>query len=171
VATITFKGQEIHTNGELPAVGSKAPEFRLVSGELHDISLSNYKGLKKLINVVQSLDTDVCAVSTKKFNDFAKDRKDVVVLVISADLPFAQIRFCTGEEVNNVVSLSTMRSPEFARDYGVLITDGPMQGFTARAVLVLDENDTVVYRELVPETTQEPDYQKAIEALESLSKK
>jgi thioredoxin-dependent peroxiredoxin len=167
MATVTLAGTEIHTTGDLPPVGAPAPDFTLVSGELRDIQLSDYPGKKKLLNIVPSLDTPVCAVSTKKFNEYAKDHPDVVVMVISADLPFAQVRFCTGEEVQNVVSLSTMRSPQFAKDYGVLITDGPLAGVTARAVVVLDEDNKVIYEELVPEIKQEPDYQRAIAALEA----
>jgi len=165
MATITLQGNEINTNGDLPAVGSSAPDFRLVNAELADKSLADYAGKKKLLNIVPSLDTPVCATSTKKFNEAAAKRDDVVVLVISADLPFAMSRFCGAEGVDNVVSLSMMRSRNFAKDYGVLISDGPLAGITARAVVVLDENDKVVYTELVPEIAQEPDYDKALAAL------
>lgn len=165
MATITLQGNEIHTNGELPAVGGQAPDFRLVDAELNDRSLAAYKGKKKLLNIVPSLDTPVCATSTKKFNEFAKDRDDVVMLVIAADLPFAMKRFCSGEGIDKVIPLSMMRNRNFAKDYGVLITDGPLEGITARAVVVLDENDKVIYTELVPEIVQEPDYDKALAAL------
>jgi len=165
MATITLKGNEIHTNGELPAVGAQAPDFKLVDAELNDRSLADYKGRKKLLNIVPSLDTPVCATSTRKFNEAAKGRDDVVMLIISADLPFAMGRFCTGEQLDNVVPLSMMRDRNFAKDYGVLITDGPLAGITARAVVVMDENDKVVYTELVPEIGQEPDYEKALAAL------
>ncbi len=165
MATITLQGNEIHTNGELPAVGSQAPDFRLVDTDLNDRSLADYKGKKKLLNIVPSLDTPVCATSTKKFNDFAKGRDDVVMLVIAADLPFAMQRFCTGEGIDKVIPLSMMRNRSFAKDYGVLITDGPLEGITARAVVVLDENGKVIYTELVPEIAQEPDYDKALAAL------
>lgn len=161
MASITLKGNEIHTNGELPAVGSQAPDFLLVDGELNDRRLGDYQGKKKLLNIVPSLDTPVCATSTKKFNDHAKD-KDAVMLVIAADLPFAMTRFCTGEGVDKVIPLSMMRSRKFAKDYGVLIEDGPLAGITARAVVVLDENDQVVYTEMVPEIAQEPDYDAAL---------
>ncbi len=163
MATITLKGNEIHTNGELPAVGSTAPDFKLVDVDLNDLTLADYAGKKKLLNIVPSLDTPVCAVSTKQFNDSARD--DTVMLVIAADLPFAMGRFCGAEGVDKVIPLSMMRSKNFAKDYGVLITDGPLAGITARAVVVLDEDNKVVYTELVPEIAQEPDYTKALAVL------
>ena len=165
MATITLKGNEIHTNGELPAVGSPAPDFHLVDKDLNDVHLSDFKGKKKLLNIVPSLDTPVCATSTRKFNEAAAGRDDVVMLVISADLPFAMGRFCGAEGVDKVIPLSMMRSRNFAKDYGVLIEDGPLAGITARAIVVIDENDKVVYTELVPEIAQEPDYDKALAAL------
>jgi thiol peroxidase len=165
MATITLQGNEIHTNGELPTNGSQAPDFHLVDGQLNDRRLSDYAGRKKLLNIVPSLDTGVCATSTKKFNEAAASRDDVVMLVISADLPFAQGRFCGAEGVDKVVPLSMMRSRNFGKDYGVLIVDGPLAGITARAVVVLDENDKVVYTQLVPEIGQEPDYDAALAAL------
>ncbi|MEJ2346346.1 MAG: thiol peroxidase [Gammaproteobacteria bacterium] len=165
MATITLRGNEIHTNGELPAVGGAAPDLHLVDAELNDRTLSDYKGKKKLLNIVPSLDTPTCAISTRKFNEAAKGRDDVVMLIVSADLPFAQKRFCTGEKLENVIPLSMMRSRNFGKDYGVLITDGPLAGITARAVVVLDASDKVVYTELVPEIGQEPDYDKALAAL------
>jgi thiol peroxidase len=165
MATITLKGNEIHTNGDLPAVGSQAPDFKLVDAELADKSLADYAGKKKLLNIVPSLDTPVCATSTKKFNEAAASRDDVVMLVISADLPFAMGRFCGVENIDKVAPLSMMRSRNFAKDYGVLIEDGPLAGITGRAVVILDESDKVVYTELVPEIGQEPDYDKALAAL------
>lgn len=165
MAKITLRGTEIHTNGELPAVGGKAPDFKLVNQDLKDVTLADFKGKKKLLNIVPSLDTPVCATSTKRFNDFAKGRDDVVMLVIAADLPFAMKRFCGAEGVDKVVPLSIMRDRNFSKDYGVLITDGPLAGITARAVVVLDAEDKVVYTELVPEIAQEPDYDKALAAL------
>ena len=165
MATITLQGNEIHTNGELPAVGNNAPAFKLVNTDLADVTLDDYKGKKKLLNIVPSLDTPVCATSTQKFNEFAKDRDDVVMLVIAADLPFAMGRFCGAENIDKVVPLSIMRDKNFSKDYGVLITDGPLAGITARAVVVLDENDKVVYTQLVPEIGEEPDYDKALAAL------
>lgn len=165
MATITLKSNEIHTNGELPAVGSTAPDFHLVDKDLNDVRLGNFKGKKKLLNIVPSLDTSVCATSARKFNEYIKGRSDLVVLTISADLPFAQGRFCQSEGLSNVVTLSMMRSRNFAKDYGVLIQDGPLAGITARAIVVLDEQDRVVYTELVPEIAQEPNYDKALAAL------
>ena len=163
MASITLQGNAISTNGDLPAVGSQAPDFRLTDGELNDKSLGDFKGKKKLLNIVPSLDTPVCATSTKKFNDAASD--DTVMLIISADLPFAMGRFCSAEGTDKVVTLSMMRNKNFAKDYGVLIQDGPLAGITARAVVVLDENNKVVYTELVPEIAQEPDYDKALAAV------
>lgn len=165
MAKITLHGDGFNTNGDLPAIGSDAPDFKLVDVELNDRSLSDYAGKKKLLNIVPSLDTPVCATSTKHFNDAAKGRDDVVMLIISADLPFASGRFCTGEGLKNVIPLSMMRSKNFAKDYGILINDGPLAGITARAVVVLDENNKVTYTELVPEIAQEPDYDKAVAAL------
>ena len=167
MATITLQGNEIHTSGDLPNVGAHAPECTLTDAELNDIPLSQWHGRKKLMNIFPSIDTGVCAMSTRKFNEHAQEHQDTVMLMISADLPFAQKRFCGDEGLENVITLSTMRSPEFARDYGVLITDGPLAGLTARAVLVLDENDTVVHSELVPEIAQEPDYEAALKVLGS----
>ena len=165
MAKITLRGNEIHTNGNLPAVGNPAPDFKLVGKDLNDVSLNTYSGKKKLLNIVPSLDTPVCATSTKKFNEDAAKRKDTVFLVISADLPFAMSRFCTAEGTDNVIPLSMMRSRNFAKDYGVLIEDGPLAGITARAVVVLDKDNKVMYTELVPEIAQEPDYDKALAAL------
>lgn len=165
MATITLKGNEIHTNGELPAIGSQAADFKLVDAELGDRSLADYAGQKKLLNIVPSLDTPVCATSTRKFNEAAAAQDNVVMLVIAADLPFAMGRFCSTEGIDKVVPLSMMRSRNFAKDYGVLIEDGPLAGITARAIVILDESDKVVYTELVPEIGQEPDYDKALAAL------
>src|SRR5688500_7954151 len=128
MAKVTLKGSPISTNGELPKVGAKAPDFHLVDAGLTDVRLGDFKGKKKLFNIVPSLDTGVCAMSTKKFNDFAKQNPDVQVFVISADLPFAQGRFCSAEGVQNVKTLSMMRSRNFAKDYGVLLQDGPLAG-------------------------------------------
>ncbi len=165
MAQITQRGNPINTNGELPKIGAKAPDFKLVDADLKDVGLGDFRGKKKLLNIVPSLDTAVCALSTKKFNDFAKSRGDVATLTISADLPFAQKRFCSAENITNVKTLSMMRDRNFAKDYGVLIQNGPLAGLTARAVVVLDENDKVIYGELVPEIAQEPNYQAAVAAL------
>jgi thiol peroxidase len=165
MAQVTLKGNPIHTNGDLPAVGARAPDFRLTGGDLKDVTLADYRGKKKVLNIVPSLDTSVCATSTRKFNERAGKLADTVVLVVSADLPFASKRFCTTEGLQNVVPLSLMRDKNFATDYGILIQDGPLQGICARAVVVLDANDKVVYRQLVPEIGQEPDYEAALKAI------
>jgi len=164
LANITHKGNPIHTNGNLPAVGSKAPDFRLTTVDLTDVSLGSYKGKKKILNIVPSLDTPVCQISTRKFNEAASKLTNTVVLVVSADLPWASKRFCTTEGLANVQPLSLIRSRKFAEDYGVLIQDGLMEGVTARAVVVLDEQDKVVHAQLVPEIKQEPDYDAALKA-------
>ncbi len=165
MAQITLHGTPINTNGDLPAVGSTAPDFRLVDGKLNDLSLADFAGKKKLISIVPSLDTPTCATSTKVFNEKLGGRDDVVVLVISADLPFAQGRFCAAEGTADVKTLSMMRSRNFAKDYGILIEDGPLAGITGRAALVLDADNKVLHAELVPEIGQEPDYEAAIVAL------
>jgi len=165
MATTKFKGTPVTTSGELPKAGSKAPDFHLVDVNLKDVHLADFKGKKKLLNIVPSLDTGICAMSAKKFNDFAKTRSDVAVLTISADLPFAQDRFCSAENIANVKTLSMMRSRNFAKDYGVLMQDGPLAGICARSVVVTDENDKVLYTELVPEIAQEPNYEAAIAAV------
>ncbi len=165
MAVITLQGNEIHTNGDLPAIGEKAPDFQLVDKDLNNVNLAEYVGKKKLISIVPSLDTPVCATSTKKFGEYAAERKDVVILIVAADLPFAMTRFCTAENVENVITLSMMRNQNFASDYGVLIEDGPLAGITARAVVVLDTENDVVYSELVNEIAEEPDYDAALKAL------
>ena len=165
MAQTALQGNPVQLSGELPAVGSSAPDFSLTAGDLSDVSLASYAGKKKLLNIVPSLDTGVCAASTKKFNDMMAGRADAVALVISADLPFASGRFCGAEGITNVINLSMMRSRNFAKDYGILINDGPLSGITARAVVVLDANNQVVYTQLVPEITQEPDYDAAMAAL------
>lgn len=162
---VTLKGKPIQLRGKLPQKGTQAPDFVLVSGDLKDHSLKDFHGKRKLISIVPSLDTPTCSLSTKKFNEQIKANPHVVALVISADLPFAQKRMCSAENVTNLIPLSMMRGKDFARDYGVLIEDGPLAGICARAVLVLDENDRVVYAQLVPEITHEPDYEQALKAL------
>jgi thiol peroxidase len=165
MATVTLHGNPVSTSGELPAVGSQAPEFSLATKELADVGLADFAGKKRLLNIVPSLDTPTCAISTKKFNESFAARDDAVAMVISADLPFAQGRFCETEGLKNVVTLSLMHDQQFARDYGVLITDGPLRGVTCRAVVVVDENGTVTYTQLVSEIGDEPDYAAALEAL------
>jgi thiol peroxidase len=166
MSDVQFKGNPNHTSGELPAVGSIAPDLaNLIDGKLGDASLSNYAGKKKLLNIVPSLDTGICAASARKFNEKASQHPNTVMLIISCDLPFAQGRFCAAEGLENVISLSMMRSKQFAEDYGVLLVDGPLAGLASRAVVILDENNKVIYTELVNEITQEPDYDSALAAL------
>jgi len=165
MAIITIKGAEFHTNGQLPAVGDKAPDFVLTTKELADVSLADYAGKKKLISIVPSLDTPTCQLSTKKINEYASNNPDAIFLVVAADLPFAMARFCAGEGLENVVPLSLMRGRKFAKDYGVFIEDGPFKGITTRALLVLDENDMVISSELVTEVADEPDYDAAFAKL------
>lgn len=165
MATITFKGSPVHTAGDLPAKGKKAPSFRLVGGDLKDISLDDFSGKIKIINIVPSLDTPVCALSAQRFNAAVASLKGVVLINISADLPFAQKRFCESNSLKNIVTLSTMRSPDFGRNYGVLITDGPLSGLMSRAVLVLDSANNVIYSEQVPDIAREPDYTAALAAV------
>ncbi|MFA9461055.1 thiol peroxidase [Thiohalorhabdus methylotrophus] len=165
MAEVTFQGVPIHTNGDLPAEGAQAPGFILADQELNDRTLEELRGKKKLLNIVPSLDTPVCAQSTRRFNEYARNHADTVTLIISADLPFAQQRFVQDEGLSSVLPLSMMRDKQFARDYGVLIEDGPLAGLTARAVVVLDENDRVIYRQLVKEIAEEPGYEDALAAL------
>lgn len=164
MAKITLKGSPYTTSGDLPKMGTKAPSFRLVDSALNDVTLDQFKGKKKIISIVPSLDTPVCATSTKRFDEYAAKDKNLVVFVVSSDLPFAQGRFCSTERTPNVMALSMMRDRHFARDYGVLIQDGPLAGITARAVVVLDGDDKVLYTELVPEIAQEPNYIAALAA-------
>lgn len=159
---VTLAGNPIDVAGNFPKVGDIAPDFKLVNKDLADVSLADFAGKKKILNIVPSLDTPVCATSTRKFNDAASDK--VAVLVISADLPFAQNRFC-GAEAPNVTTLSTMRGAEFMKQYGVAIVSGPLAGITARAVIVLDEANKVLHAELVPEIKQEPNYDAALAVL------
>jgi thiol peroxidase len=160
---VTLGGTPIDVAGTFPKVGDTVPDFKLVNKDLADVSLADFAGKKKILNIVPSLDTPVCAISTKKFNDAAVG--NTAVLIISADLPFAMSRFCGAESTNNVTTLSTMRGAEFMQNYGVAITSGPLCGLTARAVVVLDENNKVLHAELVPEIKQEPNYDAALAAL------
>jgi thioredoxin-dependent peroxiredoxin len=164
MATIKFQGNPLHTSGELPTLGSKAPDFTLVSGKLADVSLASYAGKKKVLNIVPSLDTPTCAMSTRKFNEKASKLDNTVVLVVSADLPFAQCRFCETEGLKDVIPLSTFRS-SFAEDYGVKLTDTILAGLTARAIVIIGEDDKVLYTQLVDELANEPDYDSALAAL------
>jgi thioredoxin-dependent peroxiredoxin len=167
MASINFQGKSVNTCGELPAIGSHAPDFSLTDGKLGQVSLSTYAGKKKCLNIVPSLDTPTCAASARKFNQKAASLENGVVLVISADLPFAQSRFCQVEGIRDVVPLSTFRS-SFARDYGVELVDSVLSGLTARAIIVIDEKDRIVYCELVDELTDEPDYESALAAMREM---
>jgi thiol peroxidase len=159
MAKITFKGNAVNTNGQLPAVGSKAPDFKLVGAGLNEISLADYKGKRVVLNIFPSLDTGVCATSVRQFNKWVSDKENTVVICVSKDLPFAQSRFCGAEGLNNVITASDFRYNNFATDYGVLMTDGPLAGLMARSVVAIDENGKVSYTELVPEIVQEPVYE------------
>ncbi|MFA5650568.1 MAG: thiol peroxidase [Proteiniphilum sp.] len=165
MANITFKGNPVQTVGNLPAVGTVAPDFTLVSGELADVSLSDFKGKNVVLNIFPSLDTGVCAASVRRFNKEATGLNNTVVLGISADLPFASGRFCSAEGIENVITLSTFRDNAFGNDYGLLMSDGPLNGLLARAVVVVNPEGEVVYTELVPEIAQEPDYHSAINSI------
>lgn len=165
MATITLKGNTIHTSGELPGVGTRAPDFQLTRSDLSDVSLRDFAGKRKLLNIVPSLDTGVCAASARRFNQEAARLGNTVILTVSCDLPFAQSRFCATEGIQGVVPLSELRSRDFGSAYGVRITDGPLAGLLSRAVVVLDEDDKVIYTEQVPEIAQEPNYERALAAL------
>lgn len=165
MAKIALHGNPIDTNGELPKVGTKAPDFRLVDTRLNDVSLADFKGKKKILAIVPGIETDVCRKQARTFHERAGTLADTVVLVVSADLPLAQKRVCEAEGLDHVVPLSMMRSRNFGKDYGVLITNGPLEGVVARAVVVLDENDTVLHAQLVPEIDEEPDYDAALASL------
>lgn len=165
MSQVTLKGKLVQTKGTVPKVGSHAPDFLLVDNDLKDKTLADFKGKRKLLSIVPSLDTATCSLSAKKFNEAASKLSNTVILVISADLPFAQKRVCGAENMKNILTLSLMRNKKFAEDYGVLILDGPLAGLCARAVVVLDAGDKVIYTELVPEISQEPDYDRALKAL------
>ncbi|MFZ3299023.1 thiol peroxidase [Ralstonia pickettii] len=165
MANVTLGGNPIEVGGQFPTAGSKAPAFTLVGADLKDVSLADFAGKRKVLNIVPSLDTPVCATSTRKFNEAAAKLDNTVVLSISADLPFAAGRFCTTEGIANVKPLSTFRDKGFKQAYGVDITSGPLAGVTARAVVVLDADDTVLYSQLVPEIKDEPNYDAALAVL------
>jgi thiol peroxidase len=163
--TVTLGGNAIPVAGHFPQKGESAPAFSLVAKDLSDLTLASLAGKRKILNIFPSIDTPTCATSVRQFNAKANDKPNTVVLCISADLPFAQSRFCGAEGLNNVVTLSTLRGREFHENYGVAITGGPLSGLTARAVIVLDENDKVIHSERVAEIKSEPDYAAALAAL------
>ncbi|MCF6188162.1 MAG: thiol peroxidase [Desulfobulbaceae bacterium] len=164
MTTITFKGNPVST-GTLPAVGDKAPGFTLTATDLSNKTLADFTGKTIVLNIFPSIDTPVCAASVRRFNQEASKLDDTVVLCVSADLPFAHQRFCEGEGLDDVIPLSVFRSPEFGKDYGVLITDGPLDGLLSRAIVIIDPDGTIRYIQHVSEITEEPDYQAAIDAL------
>lgn len=164
MATITFKGTPTQTSGELPALKSAAPDFSLVKQDLSETTLSDYKGKRLVLNIFPSIDTGVCAMSVRKFNEEAAALDNTTVLCVSMDLPFAQSRFCGAENIHHVVTASAFRSA-FGDHYGVIIADGPLVGLLARAIVVIDENGTVIYTEQVPEIAQEPNYEAALAVL------
>ena len=162
---ITLQGNKINTNAEIPEVGGQAPDFTLVDSELNNVNLSSYKGKNIVLNIIPSIDTPVCQKSTKIFNERVAAMNNVVVLAVSADLPFAMKRFCTSENINSVIPLSMMRSRNFAKDYGVLLVDGPLSGITARAVVVINKNNEIIHSELVNEIANEPNYDDALDCI------
>ena len=166
MASVTLGGNPITVNGSFPKPGDTLSDFTLTGGDLKEVSLKDYAGKRKVLNIVPSLDTPVCQTSTRQFNQRASGLKDTVVLVISADLPFASKRFCTTEGLDNVTALSTFRSRDVHQKLGVDVTDGPLKGLTSRAVIVLDENNKVLHSELVPEIKEEPKYDAALAALQ-----
>ena len=163
--SVTLGGTPIVIRGKFPRKGQTAPDFSLVAKDLADVTLEKFAGKRKILNIFPSIDTSTCATSVRKFNQRASEAANTVVLCISADLPFAQSRFCGAEGLENVVTLSTLRGREFLENYGVLIADSGMAGLAARAVVVLDENNTVLHSELVPEIKSEPNYDAALAAL------
>lgn len=163
--TVYFQSTPCHTYGLVPAAGSKAPEFELVSAELQPVTLEQFKSKRVILNVFPSLDTPVCAMSVRRFNKEAAALDDTVVLCVSMDLPFAAGRFCSAEGIKDVIPASAFRSPKFGQEYGLTLIDGPLKGLLARAVIIIDANGGIIYRELVSEITQEPDYDAALSVL------
>ncbi|SDE63225.1 thiol peroxidase (atypical 2-Cys peroxiredoxin) [Pricia antarctica] len=165
MATITLKGNKVHTTGSLPATGSKAPDFELTKTDLSHASLSDYSGKKTVLNVFPSIDTGTCAQSVRQFNEKAAKLDNTAVLCISKDLPFAQARFCGAEGIENVEMLSDFRDGNFGKAYNLEFSDGPLQSLLSRVVVVINENQEIVYTEQVPEIVDEPDYKAALEAI------
>lgn len=165
MAKITLKGNAIHTIGELPKVGSQAPAVKLTKTDLSEVDLKQFKGKRVILNIFPSLDTSTCATSVRKFNEAASRLSDTTVLCVSMDLPFAQARFCGAENLQNVIPVSVFRHLEFGKNFGVVITDGPLAGLLSRAIVILDENGKVIYTQQVPEIVDEPDYTAALKAI------
>jgi thioredoxin-dependent peroxiredoxin len=166
---ITFKGDPVHTIGELPKIGDKAPDFLLAKTDLSDISLKDVSGKKVILNIFPSIDTPVCSISVARFNEEISKFDNAIVIGASLDLPFAHARFCETEGIKNVITASELRNREFGSNYGVRMVDGPLAGLLARAIVVIDENSKVIYTQLVGEITQEPDYDKALNMLKTAS--
>ncbi len=164
MATTKFKGSDVHTSGSLPAVGQKAPDFKVVASDLSELGLANFAGKTLILNIFPSIDTAVCATSVRKFNESASSRPDATVLCISMDLPFALNRFCGAEGLKNVQTASDFRYHSVAKAYGLRLEDGPLAGLLSRAVVVVGPDGNVKHAELVPEITQEPDYEAALAA-------
>lgn len=169
MAEVTLKGETTKIQGSFLVANNLLPDFLLVNGDLENITLEYFRGKKKVLLFVPSLDTGVCQKEAKKLQDYASTHAEYIFLLISCDLPFAQKRFCQSENIANIIPLSVMRTKSILEQYGVLINDGPLAGLATRAVVVANENDYVIYSELVPEITDEPDYDKLFEALESSS--
>lgn len=165
MADITFKGNPIRTAGTLPAKGTVAPDFLLTDTSLKDVSLADFSGKKKILSIVHSLDTGACINSAKRFNEEIAKLDGVALLNISADLPFAAARICESNNLKNIVTLSNFRSPDFGRDYGILVLEGPIRGLLARSIVVLDESNKVLHTQLGPELSEEPDYEAALAAI------
>lgn len=165
MAQVTLGGNPVEVAGSFPQKGENAPDFTLTNGDMADVSLSEWQGKRKVLNIIPSIDTGVCAASTRTFNEKASSLDNTVVLVISADLPFATARFCGAEGLNDVITLSCFRNDRFRHDYGVALQSGPFSGLCARAVVVLDENNKVLHSQLVPEIGEEPDYEAALNVL------
>ena len=165
MAKITLKGNEVNTNSDIVAKGSNAPDFILVNSDLEDVSLSSFDGKNKILSIVPSLDTPVCQKSTLVFNEKVAELDDTVMLIVSSDLPFAMKRFCSSESLSNVIPMSMMRSRNFAKDYGVLLVDGPLSGITTRAIVTISKDNKVLHSELVTEIADEPNYQAALDSI------
>ena len=165
MAKVTLKGNEVNTNSNIVEVGSSAPNFVLVDSDLNDVNLDNFSGKNKILSIVPSLDTPVCQKSTKIFNEKVNDLDDTVMLIVSSDLPFAMKRFCTSESLKNVIPVSMMRSRNFAKDYGVLLIDGPLSGITTRAIVTISKDNKILHSELVSEIADEPNYQAALDSI------
>ena len=165
MAKITLKGNEVNTNSDIVSQGSDAPDFILVNSDLQDVNLSSFDGKNKILSIVPSLDTPVCQKSTLVFNEKVAGLEDTVMLIVSSDLPFAMKRFCTNKSLDNVIPVSMMRSRNFAKDYGVLLVDGPLSGITTRAIVTISKDNKVLHSELVTEIADEPNYQAALDSI------